>query len=257
MGEVQAANWSFFLPLIAAYLAASAGWLLVARIKPFFAVAAKVPDFQKNFKDLGFAILAIIGIFLLGQAYRMELLLPTSGESWFYRAFWIIDNLIIYSPIFIVLLLRKHPLSTVFLSPTGLWKKLITGAGLGVLSVIVFLLLRGELARIPDIAAGAVEAERLVSFVPVFLEGVAVAFLFVRLKWAFGLVTALVVPPVLFALAHVPGQIATGMSVMGMISFFFVNSGLVAAILYVVQRSRDVIWIGLVHYLMDIAIEAI
>jgi hypothetical protein len=57
-----------------------------------------------------------------------------------------------------------------------------------------------------------------------------------------------------FALAHVSpfpadaGELA---------AFFVLNAALVPAILYTALRSEDVIWIGLVHYRMDMAIEAI
>ncbi len=38
---------------------------------------------------------------------------------------------------------------------------------------------------------------------------------------------------------------------------YFGTTGLVAfGVLYVLERSRDIVWIGIVHYLMDIAIGA-
>jgi len=39
-------------------------------------------------------------------------------------------------------------------------------------------------------------------------------------------------------------------------AFFLLNTLLPTAVLYVVQRSADCIWIGIVHYLMDVAIDA-
>ena len=37
---------------------------------------------------------------------------------------------------------------------------------------------------------------------------------------------------------------------------FVVTAGIAFAVLFTLERSRDVIWIGVVHYLMDIAIGA-
>lgn len=88
------------------------------------------------------------------------------------------------------------------------------------------------------------------------MEGVVVAFLFVRIRWTLGLWPAILIPAVLFAVGHVPRQIAAEQSAGTMIAFFVFNTCLPAAILYVVARSRDIIWIGIVHYVMDIAIKA-
>ena len=111
--------------------------------------------------------------------------------------------------------------------------------------------------RFPEVLRRAIEPGRLVDFVPIFLEGVAVAFLFVRIKWALGILPAILIPAGLFALAHIPGQLANGLNAAEIMAFFIVNGGLAGAILYFVHRSADIIWIGLVHYIMDIAIEAI
>jgi membrane protease YdiL (CAAX protease family) len=86
---------------------------------------------------------------------------------------------------------------------------------------------------------------------------VAVVFAFVRLRWALGTAAAIAIPSLLFAAAHVPGQFAEECDTAYMAVFFVFNAALAAAVFSVVQRSRDVIWLGLVHYLMDIAIRAI
>ncbi len=255
--SVQEASWFFFGPLVAAYMSACGGWILITHLKPSLWIPRIVEEQQRNFKDLGLALLAVMGILLIGQIYRLGFLLPTKGESWIYSVNWIIDNLIIYSPIFIVLYFRKQSTSTIYLSRQGMVNKVVFGLGLGILAVIIFLGLRGELNLFPVIIKKSFEPGRLVNFVPVFLEGIAVAFLFVRIKWAFGILPALLIPAMLFALAHIPGQLADGLNISAMIAYFIVNSGLVGAILYVVQRSTDIIWIGIVHYLMDIAIDAI
>ena len=117
-------------------------------------------------------------------------------------------------------------------------------------------MLRGELSRLPAILKSAVQLDSLSNFPAIFLENVALAFLFVRLKWAVGVRWAIGVPAVLFALAHVPGSLAEGDPMGHIVTFFFLTGGLTVVILYTAYRSRDIIWLGVVHYMMDIVIKA-
>jgi membrane protease YdiL (CAAX protease family) len=71
-----------------------------------------------------------------------------------------------------------------------------------------------------------------------------------------GLWPAVLIPAVLFAAAHIPRQLAGDSSGGTIAAFFVLNTLLPAAILYTVFVSRDIIWMGLVHYVMDIAIDA-
>jgi membrane protease YdiL (CAAX protease family) len=125
------------------------------------------------------------------------------------------------------------------------------------IAVALYSGLRGELREVPGLLNSSVNTDKLVNCLPVFLEGVAVVFLFVRLRWVTGTAVAILIPSVLFAAAHVPGSLAEGRSAAHIAVFFVFNTALPAAIFSVVARSRDVIWLGLVHYLMDIAIQAV
>ncbi len=102
----------------------------------------------------------------------------------------------------------------------------------------------------------SVRTENLRNFLPVFLEGVAIAMMYVRMRWAFGQWPALLGPGMLFAAAHIPRQIESGLGPPEMIAYFAVTAGIAFAVLYTLERSRDVIWIGIVHYVMDVAIGA-
>ncbi len=256
MDDPQTASVFFLLPVATAYLTVCGLWLLydwkakLRRDEPPLALS------DHPYWDLLLTVAAAAGIFLLGGAYRAGWLLPTGSTSWG-RLAWIADNLIIYSPIAAVLLVRRQGPETVFLTPVRLPEKIALGLALGVVAVATYCLLRGEGDRIPQYLADAVAFDTLADFVPVFLEGVAVAFAFVRLRWLVGTAAAVAIPSLLFAAGHVPGQIEAGRDAWHMTVFFAFNSALPAAIFGTVQRARDVIWIGLVHYLMDIAIHAI
>ncbi len=256
MGSVQQASPYFFLPVAGAYLAVCGLWLSIRRWQPQLWPPSVPLETSRPWLDAALSLAAVTGVLFIGAVYRAGYLLPVS-DSFLGRIAWTADTLLIYSPIFVVLAFRRQSLATVFLSPHGLPQKLALGAALGMAAVLVFLASRGEMARSLAVLARTLDWRPLSHSPAVFLEGVAVAFVFVRLRWAVGLAAAIALPAILFAAAHVPGALADGSSATEIMAFFLFNCCLVSAILYVVQRSQDVIWIGLVHYLMDVAIEAI
>lgn len=254
----QQASVFFFLPVVVAYLAACAAWYALDRLRPgLWPRPRDEAGPPRPLVELGLAFAATAGLLAMGQVYRAGLLIPSAGPPVARRMAWIANNLLIYTPIFAVLAWRRQSTETIYLSRAKAWLKLGFGCVTGLACVALFLTLRGELAQWPSVLHRAMDGARLASFAAVFLEGVALAFLLVRLRWAWGARIAVVVPAVLFAAAHVPGEIAEGRSLAEMIAFFALNSVLVAAILVVVQRTRDILWLGVVHYLMDVAIRAI
>jgi hypothetical protein len=253
--QTQQATLQFFAPVAVAYLAACAAWFGLERIQPQSVRQPATPETNRPRLDFVLCILAIAGVLGIGQIYRAGWLLP-AGESPAGRLNWTIDNLLIYSPIAVVLAARRQGLETVYLSARHIAKNILIGIAIGLLAVACYLALRGGLPQFRSVIIEAVSASSLANFTPVFLEGVAMAFGFVRLRWAFGQAAALFIPGVLFALAHVPRGIAEGRTPMEIAAFFLFNVALVPAILYTISRSRDIVWIGMVHYLMDIATGA-
>jgi len=256
MQDPQTASAIFFLPVAAAYLAACAGWLIYDRQLRRTVAEPPLPASDRPVLDFLLTLAAAAGILLWGSVYRHGWLLPT-GPTAVGRVAWMVDNLIIFSPIAAVLWMRRQGTETIFLSAHRWLEKILLGLGLGVISVSIYLALRGEQSELPQVLAASVAPDKLVDFLPVFLEGVAVAFGFVRFRWLVGMIPALVVPSAVFAAAHIPGQLADERTMATIVAFFLFNTSLAAAILWTVQRSRDVIWLGMVHYLMDIAIRAI
>ncbi len=253
---VQESTLRFFVPVAAAYLTACGLWLGVTWRFPRWWPARRELITNRRWLDAGLAILAVALILALGAVYRGGYLLPRAEGAWG-RLTWALNTLIIYSPIALVLVLRRQGPDTVFMSGAGVGRKAAFGAGCGVVSVALFHALRGEFGLIHRSLIRAAEPDCLSDALPVFLEGAALAFGFVRLRWVLGLWGAIGVPCLLFALAHVPGQIDEGRGAAEIGAFFVFNTLLPAAVLYVVQRSQDVIWLGIVHYLMDVAIEAV
>lgn len=255
MGPDTGSLWSLFGPLIAAYLAACGGWLLMYRMRPAWWPPPPALRTERKWLDLGAVLLTAVLVLGLGQLWRAGWLLP-SRDGALGDILWQFNNVIIYAPIFLMLFARRQSIETVYLSLDGLPVKLAAGVVFGLCGLAVYLVLRGEPGRLPGVLAEAVRGASLRNFLPVFLEGVALAFIYVRLKWAFGQWPALLGPGVLFAAAHIPRQIDSGLAAPEMIAYFAVTAGIAFAVLYTLDRSRDVIWIGVVHYLMDVAIDA-
>ncbi len=245
----------FFFPVTFAYLLACGGWIMLARWGAISRPREPIPTCDRPWVELGLATVVVAGIFLFGLVYRFGFLLP-SGSEWYHHLSWPVNNLIIYSPVFIFVVLRKQDMGTVFLSKSDIGRKTAVGSILAIIATAAFLALRGDLADLPGIMRGIVEPGNASNFPAVFLEAVLVAFLFVRVRWALGFWPAILIPAVLFAIGHVPRQLAAGESIGTIVAFFAFNTFLPAAILYVIAVGRDVIWIGIVHYVMDIAIKA-
>ena len=91
---------------------------------------------------------------------------------------------------------------------------------------------------------------------PIYLEGVGIAYLYVRPQWVFGAWVAALIPALLFAIAHVPSAVAAGESAGSIVVFFAFNTIFVTTLLLVLARYRDVVSLGVVHWLMDLAIDA-
>jgi hypothetical protein len=256
MQDPQSATAFFFVPVAAAYLAVCGMWL--AYDWRFKLAAAEGPSDESDhpYWDLLLVFVAAAGVFLLGHLYRAGWLLP-AGPGAAGRIGWLLDNCIIFSPLAIVLAARRQGPRTVFLSPTRLPEKLFLGLVLGVIAISIYSGLRRELNHVPGYLVAALELDKLVDFFPIFLEGVALAFGYVRLRWVVGTPAAIVIPSLLFAAAHVPGSLQSGDSAGHIAAFFAFNTALPAAILWTAARSRDVVWLGVVHYLMDVAIAAI
>lgn len=256
MDDVQQATAYFWVPLVLAYGSALAGWMALVRVRPNVWPAPKELRSNRQWLDLLLTFVALGLLVLISLMHGKGYLLPNAA-GWLGVAAWNVNMLLIFSPLLAVPLLRGQSYETLYLSSERLLTKVGVGLVLGVLAVGVFYVVRGEPGRIVEWGRRAVDPGTFSKyFMAVFLEGVALAFVLVRLRWALGLRPALLIPAVLFAAGHVLGALQDGRSAAFIATFFLLNTALVSVILYVVQRSRDVIWLGMVHYLMDIAIKA-
>ncbi|MEP5610869.1 MAG: CPBP family glutamic-type intramembrane protease [Cyclobacteriaceae bacterium] len=255
MEEIMQSNAFFIVPLTIAYGAICGLWFYMNSRTNWWPLES-IKKSDNPWLDFSLSLIAAAGILGIGQLYSAGYLVPSSDGSIINSLTWILNNLIIFSPIAIVLLMRKQKLSTVFISLEKIHLKLAFGALGSIVGIVIFLLLRGELSRLPSLLAAAIQLKSLSYFPAIFLENISLAFLFVRLKWAIGTKWAIIIPAILFAFSHVPGSLAEGDPWSHIITFFFLTGSLTTFILYTAYRSRDIIWLGIVHYMMDIVIKA-
>ncbi|MEM7296657.1 MAG: CPBP family glutamic-type intramembrane protease [Bacteroidota bacterium] len=255
MEEIMQSNSFFILPLTVSYLAICGLWFLLNKYRKSWQIVF-IDTSKKPWVDLILGIVAAVAILAIGQLYSAGYLIPRIDNELLNRLTWPLNNILIFSPIFIVLILRKQNLKTVFISKRDLPIKLTFGLASSFIGIVLFTALRGEWNRIPEILNHAIQAETLSNFPAIFFENMAVAFLFVRLKWVVGIKWAISIPALLFALAHVPGSLAEGDPWSHILTFFFLTGSLTTVILYTAYRSRDIIWLGVVHYFMDVVIKA-
>ncbi|MEX2015511.1 MAG: hypothetical protein WD873_02665, partial [Candidatus Hydrogenedentales bacterium] len=203
MDDVQTNSMYFFAPVAAAYLFACFAWYAGTRVWPRLWPPQPEAKTTRPYLDLLLVLVAAVGVLGIGQLYRAGYLIPRPDNEYLGALVWTLNNVLIYSPVAIILWWRGQGLETIFLSPKGLGRKIAVGLLLAAASVILFLALRWELDRLPAIVYRSFTLDALENFFPVFMEGVVLAFAFVRLRWAIGLVPALVIPALLFACAHI------------------------------------------------------
>lgn len=252
MEDIQQSKLIFYLPILAGYAIACASAYLLFKMFGMTKVNEQEARPRKPYLELILGLGAAAAILAIGRIYTAGFLLPATYNP----LSWIINNLIIYSPIFIVLIARKQSTATIWITPGKWYLKVITGITASVLGVALFLGLRSEWYRWLPVIVKSFSLNGLSYFVAIFLEGVALAFLFIRIKWVANLKIALAIPALLFALAHVPGMIAENDPWWHIILMSLVTGSITVFVLYTCNKTRDIIWIGFVHYFLDAAINA-
>lgn len=256
MEEIMQSSAFFIVPIIIAYAIICSIWFIMNRLCPEWWPTENIIPSDTKWKDFIIAILSGILVLLIGQLYSRGYLIPNINTPGLKHFIWPLNNVLIFSPIFISLWIRKQSLATVLISKKGFWKRLGFGLAGSLVGVVAFVGLRGETERIPEIMLKSISPISLSYFPAVFFENVAIAFLFVRIKWVLGAKWAILLPSLLFAFAHVPGSIAEGDPISHIIIFFLLTSFIAVFVLFTCFKARDILWIVLAHYSMDLAIKA-
>jgi hypothetical protein len=237
-----------YIPLALSYLVALIGWLLADRVLRGVWPRDPVQAFPRPWKEFGIALLGTLGMLVLGQLWTRGIRLPEAGPAGPVLAS--LNQVLIFSPILVVVVARRHPWSTAWLPRGKFALRLLIGFLLASAAVGTYSLLRAD-SDAPWVLLGRIwRYPNLDEMVQVFLEDVAIAILFVRLAGAVGMKQATVVVACLFAAGHVPAMVAQGATWLDLAALLR-DAGLGMAVIFVLQRSGDILWFWCVHFCLD------
>jgi len=237
-----------FPPLVVAYLVGLGGWLVAARVSPGTWPREPADPFERPWTEFGFALVGAIGILVVGQLWLRGIRFPEYGALG--PVLGALNQVLIFAPILLVLVIRRQAWSTAWLPRRKLPMRLAVGLALACLAVSTYAVLRADADR-PWMILGRIwRYEHLGEMVQVFLEDVTIAILFVRLSAAIGSRWATVIVAGLFAAGHVPVMISEGATWVELAALLR-DAGLGAAVILVLQRSRDVAWFWILHFCLD------
>lgn len=235
-------------PLLAGYAVALLAWLFVSRAAWSPWPAAPTAAFERPWRETGYALLAGVGVILLGQLWVRGVRLPEGGVPGpFFAA---LNQVLIFAPIPLLLLLRRHGPATAWLPRPRLGTRFAVGVGLAALAVTTYGLLRAGTDNPLAMLGRIVRYRHLDEAVQVFMEDLAIAVLLVRLSAALGPRRAVVLVAVLFAAAHIPSLLASDEPPAD-VARLALDAGLGVAVLAVLFRSRDIVWFWCLHFAMD------
>jgi len=241
---------SYYFALTTGYAVAIAGWLLMNSRFQWIWKSDTDYQFEHPWKETLYAILAALATVGLGQLYSQGFFrgwksLPLSG---------VLDQILIFLPFPLLLVLRKQPLSTAWLSAQALLPRLAVGFVLALLALALFVAVRNPDKSLLTISASVCHLSNLGYASQTFLQDVSVAILLVRLRSALGskkFLIAVVAVAFAFSATHYPLKLKEGLSIFTSTRDILLDGILVSTVIYVLQRSKDILWFWPVHFTMD------
>lgn len=240
---------SHYHALTVSYVLAMIIWLLVFRFWPHLWKKPFESQFTQPWLEFLIALGAAVGVLGIGQLYQHVWRLPTDGPMG--TLLETINQTVIFSPMLILLILRRHPLRSAWVCLDHLWIRLLIGFCLALLSLFIFSVARSSSASWWDLVRGIYKLRHLDAAVQVLLEDLTIAILFVRLEGALRKRwMAIIVVAVLFAAGHIPSMLSSGGRA-GDLLWLFLDLGLGVMVLTVISRAGDITWFWCVHYALD------
>ena len=233
--------------LAVAYAAACAAWWGVRRIVPLWPDAPR-PRFEHPWREVAFALAAVVVVLLLGQLWVRGIRLRGTGVmGWLAEA---LNQIVIFAPLLAVPLLRRHGWASAWVRPHALWVRVAIGVALSQIALIVVVTLEAETPGWAQVLRSVYAPAHAPLAVQVLLEDLAIAILLVRLAAAVGPRVAIPAVAALFAAAHLPALLAGG-DVAGVATAMLRDAALGVLVLVTVWRGADVAWLWPVHFALD------
>ncbi len=235
-----------YVSLIFGYGTATGLWFLLNHFYPSLWGKNKRINFDKPYLEFIFSILAILAVIGIGQLYLRQLLIPNNANI-FLDA---INQVIIFSPVFILILTRKQTLETLWLPKSKIGIRLSIGLLLAFCSIFSYWLTRSDANGFLNILSGIYHYQNFSHFVQVFMEDVAIVLVFVRLSSWIGDKWSILIIATLFSAAHIPSLLTNGASLIEL-SSLIIDTSLGVLVLLALSKSRDIWWFFMVHFAMD------
>jgi len=233
--------------LVVAYASTCALWWAQKRIVPLWPERPS-PRFRHPWRELIIALVAVVGVLLLGQLWVRGIRLEAQG--WAGILAESANQIIIFAPVIAVPIVRRHGWASAWVRLDHLLARVAIGLGLALFALLLYSALeRGAPSYVETIRA-VYSPSRIPLAVQVLLEDLAIAILFVRLAAAIGPRGAVLAAAALFATAHVPTIIARHGDVIELVGLVR-DVGLGVLVLSTARRSADIAWLWPVHYSLD------
>ncbi|MEO8664860.1 MAG: hypothetical protein ABI462_05130 [Ignavibacteria bacterium] len=240
---------------LAVYLAWFTGILLLISFIKFFPCywqAHQVYAFDKPKKELliGLILIALLVLISSGFYYIDNPLKEILSNK---DVRFIVNLAIVYSPLWIYLIIKKQGLKTCFISSDKIIFKIIAGIVAALAASFVFLLIRGLHFRYLDYLS------TLFNYSPgqllqTFLEGFVIGFALYRFYAVVRPVWAAAIVAIIFMLAHIPSYVTgMGISVADTSVLIAAHTGISFFIFFSLNKIQDVISIFFIHWFINAA----
>ncbi|MEM0933923.1 MAG: CPBP family glutamic-type intramembrane protease [Bacteroidota bacterium] len=237
----------FYLYL--AYGIALLSWHLYSSyVQPAIETNRDTKDFKYPWLEFVFALLAAIATILVGQLYMKGLLFSRSSSFGFLTES--INQLLIFSPFPLLLIIRKHRLSTAWFPTKGKIKSIAIGLVIAMIALVVLLLLKGRSSMLLADIGFIYSYKNLPQLVQVFAEDFAISVCLFRLMAWIGAKRAILLISLLFAASHIPAMLYNDVALGDFTGLLF-DALLGFFALTVVSKSKNFLWFWMIHYAMD------
>jgi len=244
-------NFGRYIGLYAGYGAGALVWLIALRTMPSLWPSDQHSGitFTKPWREVLWALLACLGVVAVGQAYQHGFRLPVHG-SWGTLA-ESINQVMVFSPVVLLLALRRQGLSTAWLPTKRIPERLAVGVAVSLAALVAYCMVREQFGRFGVFLARIFAPGNADKAVQVFLEDLSIAVVMCRLTTAMkhpwrsaGLVGAL------FAAGHIPAMLSHGVAGGELVGL--VLDGLLGLFMVrILQRAGDIWWFWCLHFMMD------
>lgn len=244
---------SYYLALAAGYAVGLAGWWLISRWKPAVWTFSEEFHFAHPWRETVLAFLAALATIGVGMLYTAGMLIGKGapGAAVLREA---LNQTIIFSPFLLLVIVRRQPLSTAWLSRPHLPERIAAGIVLALAAICAFVLLRPPSDGLGAVLGNVYHPKNAGYAVQIFLEDFAIAVFFVRFRAAIGerwFLVVLITVAVLFSASHYPSKLGEGLSFLAATREVAIDAALVSAAIVVLQRSKDIVWFWFLHCAMD------